>query len=432
MLTEYETSTEEYWSVEDFESGLGPAFQITPADLPAWHAALAGQGRAWEIIRRLYRVAPLIGISDDDTRPWSQAELAAHYGIEPSIVEAEVKNAISHWQNTLADQSVSRELYAGGITIDELERLTRFSHGDGLDRDMIQRLLDAFGFAPIQGDALRAEVAARIISLREYLGSPHTRVMARQVIRLEVSLNAQEKLLSSWQNRLDDTLADDPSLEKNRAEVELIRAKLTEIEKETRTISTSHAKLQKELGADEIDLTARKRLFVETVAYIMEQCRIYESDPENWKTDGVFTAAEIDWLLEHSGERTPQYRPDIVTRVNEALLPQNLWNPKFQPSPINRKVTGDLLKIVESLRSTYAHEDPPEDQDGVPAILDADDEEEAHAIGMSDAGAALAADAMLESPNNNTPNNTAEAPTHANSLANLRRTKQEESCIGVF
>jgi hypothetical protein len=83
----------------------------------------------------------------------------------------------------------------------------------------------------------------------------------------------------------------------------------------------------------------------------MEQCRLFESDPENWKVDGVFTAGQIEWLTEPMEERPPQYRPDIVLRLNEALAPENLWNPKYVPTPIQAKMVQRLRKLVERATS---------------------------------------------------------------------------------
>ena len=221
----------------------------------------------------------------------------------------------------------------------------------------------------MKDELLRAQVANRIISLREYLESPHSRASARQLIRNEISLHAKERLLLIYNNKIEQISEEDPELKSRGTELDGYRKKAADLDEEIRAITKAHSTLQKEIGADDIDMTTRKRFFVETVAYIMEKCREYESDPESVLVDGVFRADEIDWLLEPLDERAPQYRPDISVRLRDALLPENLWDEHYVPPKITLRVCQELRKIVAAMRAI------PEDAEPLIENTSGDDDE---------------------------------------------------------
>lgn len=359
---EFETTGEEYWAVDRFDRLLKD-FMLEVGDLPEWHKAMSGQGRAWEICSRLYQVGSLMNPDPVVLRSWTRAEIAKEYGIPQGQVDHEIEHAVEYWRLKHARRKVASEaLQMAGI--DEIDHLTSFSNADSIDKGMVDKLLEAFNFSDIKDETLRAQVAHRILSLKDYLSSPHSRTSARQIIRMEVTLHGLEKILVGYNNKIDRLSEEDPERRASGTEIDSLSNKAQDLDKEIRAISKAHAALQKELGADDIDMTTRKRIFVETVGYIMEKCRQYESDPENVLVDGVFRANEIDWLLEPLGERGPQYRPDISIRMAEALLPENLWDPHYKPTKIQQRVCQELSKIVETMRAV--REDAaalPEDDD---------------------------------------------------------------------
>ena len=379
---DYVTSGEAYWAVEDF-AALSKALGVKPAELTDWHDEFAGQGRAWEIIRRLYRVAPLVGsLEEDDIREWTKQELADKWGVAPAVIDSEIKGAAKRWHLRKQERAASGEVNRL-ISEDELKSLTRFSEGEGLDEDTIARLLDSLNFKQVTDPALRAEVANRIVSLKSWLSDSHTRVSAREVIRMEISMHGAETRMLHWQTRMEEEIQNaeagknDPAFmrEKSEKAIENAREKLDDADKTLRQLTKDHSALLKHLGADELDMAARKRIFVETATYLIDRCREYESNPENINADGVFTAAEIHWLTEPLGERDPQYRPDISVRVAEALQPENLWNPDYVPTPIQRQVQRTLLGMVKRVHAT--RKDVPEDEDTPDTGWREDDDDDA-------------------------------------------------------
>lgn len=378
-FVEFETVSGEYWSMERFDR-LAEDFSVFVADLPKWHKLMTGQGRAWEICERLYQVGSLVNPSNEILRSWSRAEIGKFLGIPKGQVDHEIDNAVGVWKLAKARQDVTDQSVSGA-THDEIEHLTNFSNADGIEKEVVDKLLTAFNFSDVKDEGLRAQVAKRILSLKDYLSSPHTRTAAREVIRMEVTMHGLEKILVSYQNKIEALVEDDPDRKSRGAEIDGLSKKAQELDEEIRKIGKEHAARQKSIGADDIDMTTRKRIIVETVAYIQEKCKEYESDPANVLVDGVFRAGEIDWLLEPLGAREAQYRPDISVRIAEALLPENLWNPEYQPTKIPQRICQELRKIVETIRGI------PED--AVP-LADSDEEDEDES-GVSD-GADIALD----------------------------------------
>lgn len=363
---EYEPGDDGYWSIEDF-AALATDFDLRTDEVEAWHTRFSGQGRAWEILRLLYQCAPLLTPDEDSLRPWTRAEIGKKLGISLAIVEGEIGNAVKEWQLRRAQAKAARA--ADEVTAEE-GGYTRFSLSDQGDVARVDQLLAEYNFDEVRGPALRAQVASRILSLREWIESPNTRMAARELIRMEISMHGKEKLLSSLNNELERRLTEDPDREDDVGMIDSLATKVEAVDKQLRTLATAYVKLQKDIGADEGDKASRKRTYIDTVAYLQEQCRLFESDPENLHVDGVFTAAEIDWLLEEGpGGRDPQYRPDISIRLYEALMPENLWDPHYRPTPIQQRVCQELRRIVKTLRAL------PEDAPPLNEAFDEEDEE---------------------------------------------------------
>lgn len=356
---EYETLDGVYWRI-DRPDRLLEDFGVAAAEVADWHGVMAFQGRAWEILRRLYQAGPLLDPDEEVLVPWTREEIGKKMGIPKAEVDHEIHHSAEHWRLLKARGEVSKAAKEALAGDDEIDRLTKFSNSAGLDSATVDKLLEAFNFSDVKGDLLRAQVANRILSLREYLESPHSRTSARQLIRLEVSLHAKERMLLVYNNKIEQITEDDPELQVKSSELDGYRTKAKDLDAEIRAITAAHSKLQQEIGADDIDMTTRKRIFVETVAYIMQKCREYESDPATVLLDGVFRADEIDWLLEPDGERVPQYRPDITVRLHDALQPRNLWDTDYKPPKIALRVCQELRKLAECMRAV------PEDAKPLP------------------------------------------------------------------
>jgi hypothetical protein len=382
-VVEFDTAGEEYWRVDRFDLLARDFEGIEPAGMSDWHDILKGQGLAWSICERLYQVGSMLDAPEEVMREWKKDEIAKRFGIPVAQVDAEIHRAAEHWRLETARRDLDRD---AKTTADEseIDQLTNFSSAGDMGEDTIERLLTAFNFKEVKDPMHRVQVAKRILSLKDYLASPHTRTTAREIIRFEITMHGLEKVLTTTQNKVDRLIEEDAEMRVNDSEISRLTEKCKELDTEIRKIGAEHAKRQVAIGADDIDMTTRKRIFVETVAYIQEKCREYESDPENVLVDGVFRAREIDWLMDPLGEREPQYRPDIVVRLDDALCRKNLWDPEYVPPPISIRVCQELRKMVENMRKV------PED---APPLMELDDEDEdAAAVGEEGMDLSLGAD----------------------------------------
>lgn len=362
---DYETLGEEYWRIDRFAK-VAELFDIGENDLADWHEFLAGRGRSWTIIRRRFGVYPLLSGDPDAATRLDVQTLAKELGISQSSVEREIEGAAEAWKLARARGNLREQMDSQKSDIDAL---THYTFADGLDEDSATRLLRAFDFDSVRDPAHRLEVAGRILTLKEYLTAPNTRTAAREIIRAEITMHGLQKMQIDKQGRIEDILADPDNASKQIAgTLDKLQDQINALDDRIRKIATDHGKMLEHLGADELDQTSRKKQFVADVNYLIEACRQYESDPENLKLDGVWTAGEIDWLLDPTAEgRDPQYRPDIAIRTAEALRPENLWDENYRPTPIARRITQELDKMVRHLRGI------PEDAEPLPDPIDDED-----------------------------------------------------------
>ncbi len=359
-----------YWRLERPDLLEGD-FGVRAADLERWHRFIV-RTKVWEFVRRLYQVGALAEDDPDILRGWTRAEVAKRFGIPVKEVDHDLAAAAEAWRIHDGRENLARQAAAeaGGDAAADLERLLAVNNRAGLGDEMVGRVLDAFGFGDVRGDGLRLQVANRILSLREYLESQHTKAAARQLIRWEISLHHNERLLIVYNNRMEEILERDPKLTANDGEMEVVKKKASDLEKLIRETTDAHKALQKEIGADEADRTTQKRRLIDTMGFLMEMCAKWETDPDEILVDRVFTAGEVDWLLQPLGERPPLYRADIVTRMSEALRPENLWNPDYKPTKIQVRVTQELARLVRCMREVPEDAAPlpvaDEDEDAVP------------------------------------------------------------------
>lgn len=387
---EYETDNEEFWRINAW-TRLKTRFELDDSDdqLALFHTFMAKRSDAWQIIRRHYGIYPLLSGTEDSKEGGDIPAIARDLGTTQAQVEREIAAAAEAWILAKARANLREELNASSSTLDAL---TRYSYADGLNDQQVEDLLKAYDFNLIKDPAFRLEIAGRLLSLSNYLTQPNTRTQARNVIRQEIRLHGLNNLQMSFQSKLEEEL----SKEVSAKNPETIQASIDNIEKQIADAAETHAKLLKAIGADEIDQTHAKKQFTGDILYLIESCRKYESDPANFKLDGIWTAEEIDWLLDPTAEgRDPQYRPDIAIRMADALRPENLWDPDYRPPKIARRITQELHQIVKHLRSV------PEDAEPLPDILDDDDDAENIEItepGMPEASADLEFAAIPAAP----------------------------------
>ncbi len=169
----------EHWQSDYHVTGT-PA-QIT-AKLREWHAALSPVPGTWNIVRRYYGFAPLLGgAALEDLRDWSVRDIALQENVSADDIERHLVETQTHWART--------QLEAG-----LLQRMAAKPKA-ALDRATGQELLVKYGFGEIEDEAERAYVLQRVADLSHLLEMETGRPIALAAIFQELVLNALKRAL---------------------------------------------------------------------------------------------------------------------------------------------------------------------------------------------------------------------------------------------
>jgi hypothetical protein len=329
---EYESGGET-WRVE-LGGELAAKFELRETDQVALlHRALFGQEPTWMLVRRLYGIAPMLGVKDpDDLRVWPLDELAQSSGIAAKEIEAHVAGAVNYWRRWLLQNEggAKKKKSTAGIA-------TPLPPPEEIDQ-----LLRTQGFVGVEDQPEREYIAQRIIELEEWLDDPNLRATARSAIQQEVqiffvieptirTLRAEAK---SKENQQSGT-----SEKKNTA--------LMTMMKERREAQSALEATLKGLGVmDSKGSHLRKRMeFSNCLGGIMDAMKLYYSDNDHALIDGLMTAAEVELMttpvyLTKSALRPAQYRADLTLMVSEAA--EHFWEREWSPTPLSRRMCRRL------------------------------------------------------------------------------------------
>lgn len=405
-FAQYESGDGADWRVDRWPL-LAEKFELKSSDLSNWHLAFAGQGRVWVVLRRLFGVFPLLGAEADDYKQWDADSLSKELGVSKAKLEEDLDAADEYWRKTRKEmeftEKADRATKVKRLAKDKSAE-TKTGEGSGkqvkvvvpgrededfsgisslyrnLSDDAVDNVLLSYGFSHVKGSELRLAVADRCLSLVTQFEQANTRAMARQLVNAEISMEGYERILVTLRNRVAE-LEDEDTVD-DATKTEQMRVLAGDMEKfETRMgkISKAYNDLLTEIGADEKDLQEQKREAVNQLGFFTEACRRYHATGDKHLIDGVFTAEEIEWLLKPTKLRDPQYRPDFSALIFEAMKSENLWDPEYKPTPINREVCRKLNLIVKTLEEVNDDEkfagvddvsDEVEDEDGISDVAD--------------------------------------------------------------
>ncbi len=373
-FTQYEAGDGSDWRVDRWPE-LKRAFSLRENELRLWHEELAGQGRAWVVARRLFGVFPLLGAESDDFKTWSSESLGKSLGISSAKVEMDLDAAVEFWNKrkklSSLEAKVEKPKSASGVikpSGDDMDMVDIPSIYKVIDDDTVERILTAYGFSHVKGESTRLEVADRLLSLKRQFEQPNTRAMARQLVNMELAMATYEAVIIGIKNDLELLDTQVGSKDERRK----LAGEMAEYEKRLGTLSEKYSKLLSDIGGDELDLEAQKRLSVDQLSFFLEGIREYHADGNRQLIDGVFTADEIQWLLTPTKMRDPQYRMDFVAVMNDAMRPENLWDRDYVPSPVQRSVCRQLHKVIESMVEISDDEEIVEGVDDVEFSEDED------------------------------------------------------------
>lgn len=386
------------WLVSDWQ-GVKADFSLEEFEIDLWHSSLAGQGRPWLVVRRIFGVAPLWGdgVTPDDMEQWSWKDLSKRLGVPEAALRQDLHNAVEFWKKCKMAKSVNHHMEAqaaahenagpeSGHHPDE-DGLPDFQIHKSLTDEQINTILTPFRFHTIRSESDRLYVANRILELHKLLADKYRRESVRQLIVMELSMANYEATIHILKMRLDMIQRKAQLDTKDSAEIQNISKSLENAEKALTALSTTYQKQADEIGGDEMEAGEARRVAIGTISHLMEAHRMYYESGDRDLIDGMFTAEEVVWLSQPLSMRPAQYRPDVVLRMREAMMPENLWGKDYKPTTIQREACRRMLKLVQAMSDEIdapeiqgiddvsADSSSPDDSDDSTAINDSPSEE---------------------------------------------------------
>ncbi|NQX02896.1 hypothetical protein HQ447_19740, partial [bacterium] len=203
------------WLIEQWPLAAA-AFELDEDEVAVWHQVLAGQGRPWLVIRRIFRINPMWGpgTSPDDLQTWTWASLASSLGVPEPHLRADLEAAKDFWKKSKLSASVVRAVSSSSPStinsqpstspsVNPLDSLPEFQIHQSYAEDQITAILTPFRFQSIRSSADRLYIANRIIELRKLLEDKHTRESARTLIVMELNMASHESTLQVLKQRLE-------------------------------------------------------------------------------------------------------------------------------------------------------------------------------------------------------------------------------------
>lgn len=366
------------WTVTDWR-GLSAAFGLGAGEIVAFHRDFASDSRHWKIIRRIFGVMASMGeaVEEDDMESWDWKKLSTKLGVPEARLREELAEAVVFWKKQCVSRKLQQAKSFAPEEVHSLDEMPKFTVHREIEESAVTELLEKFRFGHIKSSADRLFVANRILELRGLFDDKNRRESARQLIVMELNLADSEASRALLKQRLDVLQKKASEISKTEGdEVMAISTSLEKNEKAHTALSEKYFKAAADIGEDAIEEGEIRKIALGTFSHAVEALREYYASGERVLMDGMFAADELLFLTTPLAIRPAQYRPDIVLRVNEAMRPENLWDPDYKPSVIQREVSRRLLKLAKGL----ADEEEPTP---IPEIDDApgsEDEAEADAI----------------------------------------------------
>jgi hypothetical protein len=226
--------------------------------------------------------------------------------------------------------------------------------------DEAKQLLQAHGFWDLKEEAARRYALERIMDLSAELEESKGRPLAQRAIRMELQQQGLDSMMSDLMEtyKLADT--------KSKAGV---RKEIGDLTKTQQSIQGEYSDLMEQLNLTQSqNPSIRRRSKIEvSLNGMISAIREYESRGDRRLVDDVFTAAEVEILLKPTTLRPPQYRPDLVSLIHDAMREENLFNPNYEPPEMPRasyrRFRGALMKGLQAVDDGEAVQDLEEDYD---------------------------------------------------------------------
>ena len=328
------------WHVERFDLLVArfamDVKSMGEAELAAqrFHAFAAQHPRQWQVVRRLFGIAPIIPPADshdDDLRIWTREELVAegvYGGVEQ--IESEVEALCIMWRDHLnrLEQSKQAETESTSLTAARQRRPTDVPT-DELELD--DKLLERFQFSE------------RIFKIKVWDPNGGDESKGGEIARPEEENRVERDWfvgrVKGWQKMLSDSiggpvaraaLMNDLYLRRMESEIATApqsrRAGLMEGQQRlAKEYNTAIEKLQEMFP----DLAVAGRItFRAVLSDVIIATRDYYARADRRLVDKVFTASEIEFQLRSSLQLPAQHRFSLGLAIVENI--HGLYDPEFR------------------------------------------------------------------------------------------------------
>ena len=344
---EYTAPSGDRWRIEDAASLL-ELFEIEAAVLPGWHARMAGQGRMWEVLTRYYGVFPVLAV---DARVWDPEEICKHFGLAFVEVDRALDEAVAYWRmgrvgradpSSAAAASGADGLLVGQSMDEAGEPLPEkrgihhaYLRVQAMDPAEIDEILTASGFGELTDSRERQLAAMRLMDYDYLLSEPESSALVVAVIRQELDLEYQNREIEALKKATAKVKKDDLAAHK---------AEIRDMMKLRDAAQSQYQNALKILGTTQAQRpSAQKKVeFQDTLAQLALAAQRYYADADNRLVDGIYTAAEIDFMLRPVEGRSSPYDPAKVIDVWLANL--ELWESDFKGQRLQKGIVRRLRK----------------------------------------------------------------------------------------
>jgi hypothetical protein len=361
------------WKVDLFDQ-LAEDYAILDNQMPQFHACATRTPRAWQVLRMLYGINPVIVPSDTDAdflKIWSRSEVSARLKISLNDLETMLDTLLAAWQRVQPEtilapvkplvapkpttaskpppgpappkprrtapppprnaQETSGSTYLLSLTLPPLEDtqqdlLSKYGFSD--------KLFCAAGHAEAEAVAERDWFVERISEITQLLDEPAVSSLARSALMNEL-----------YERRLDDQMALADVASKEFADLsdakEQVASEYREQWEQIKGIVPWANKV------------SHKNMFAGVLSDVLDGYIKYKADPKNKLLDGVFTALEIQVLMRESQQAGIRYRPGQVAAILEAM--HNLADPNWErslPNNICKQMDQAFREAAEKFRET--------------------------------------------------------------------------------
>lgn len=363
---EYRAPDGKEWRVER-GAELLKDFDILPAQIRQyiglWHQAMAMQERVWLILRRLYGIAPMLGVQDaDDMRVWTLKELGEKLGLDDDSILAMVGEAKLYFARYRNSAAKERQ----GVSLDNRKAMTEADVDDILSRYDLE----------VVGITQRRHAAKRCAELQAYLEHETGRPMAMAAIQQELLIAyVIDRRISDHQAAFEEKKKEQAARGVTGSVNDDIENKRLEALLEMRNKAVkSYEESMHKLGATQVQTgsISKRQNFQLCIGKMVEGMQRYYANADNELIDLFQTEAELVISASETDIRPPQHRPDVALGWIEAM--ENLWKADYEPTPVGRERSRTLRKeIAEAVKRVTKRNDDDAPASDLAAMEGAED-----------------------------------------------------------